>query len=470
MITTPNVVWITLESTRTDHTSLSDYVRDTTPNLRRIAERPRGSAFPSCIAHGVWTLASSASILTGTYPSRHGAGMAHDRIPDELETVPELLKEAGYHTACLSPNSHLSSATGLDRGFDDFAWISPSTLLDTAGLSTIARYLLNIRRHGGGITTDTAKHGTGFIVQDVAKRWLRSFAGDREPFFLYAHVGDPHHPYYPPLPLLREYAADLELSAREAGEVALAHHDELNERIARGCDFTAAEWDALHALYDAEIAYADRLVGTLFDYVDSLDLGETVFVVTADHGELFGEHGMLAHKIVVDDAVCRVPLVVYGLDGVEGSDGDLVQHADVVRTLLSAVGARTGQCQGIDLREETREYAVVQRGERRCRRNLERFRELEPDFDVSRYHKSTLTAVRTADYKYQRSADGAELFRLPDEITDVSEGYPDVADRLDGTLSAWLESEGTPVSADARRGEFTDAMKSQLADLGYLVD
>jgi uncharacterized sulfatase len=472
----PNVVWVTLESTRADHTTPGGYERDTTPNLQRIAEAPRGRSFDSCIAHGVWTLASSASILTGTYPSHHDAGMESDAIPAGIETIPERLSAAGYHTACLSPNSHLSSATGLDRGFAEFDWFSADTLLETAGPRTILKYLLYVRKHGGGLTTDTAKHGTDFLMIDVAKRRLRSWAGEREPFFLYAHYGGPHHPYHPPRRFVERYAADFGMSADEARELGMDHHATFHERIAQGRFYTDDEWAALRALYDGEIAHADELVGGLFDYVQELDLGETVFVVTADHGELFGEHGLLAHMIVVDDAVTHVPLVVHGLDGLEGGDaggpgaGELVQHADVMRTILEAAGARTEGLQGIDLREERRERAIVQRGAKRCLKNLDRFLEIDPDFDDARFHRAALSAIRTERFRYQRSEERSELFRLPDEEHDRSTSYPEVVERLDGELERFLETDGRPAAGGGREGEFTDAMERQLADLGYLVD
>lgn len=472
MMSTPNIVWITMESTRADHTSLGGHRKETTPNLQRIADRATGRAFTQCFSHGVWTLASSASILTGTYPSHHGAGMTADAIPDDLPTVPERLQDAGYRTACLSPNSHLSSATGLDRGFDRFAWISKSSLLTEVGLRTLLKYIVTIRRHGGGLTFDTMKHGTGFLVNDLAKRWISSFSGDQEPFFLYAHYGNPHHPYYPPRSYRRKFTEDIERSAAEASDVSLQHHRDLHETIANGCQLSASEREALSALYDGEIAYTDALIGELFDHVNSLDLDDTVFIVTADHGELFGEHGLLAHKIVVDDAVTHVPFVAHGFDPLVEHSGEMIQHADVMRTLLEHVGADTSQLHGIDLTEETRDYSILQRGEDRCRKNLDTFSEINGEFDRDRYHEGALHAIRTADFKYQQSEDGSELYSLPDEETDVSDTRPGVATELETELNEWLRRKGTQHSSGHHEsaGEFTEAMKEQLADLGYLVD
>lgn len=464
----PNIVWITVESTRADHTSLGGYARDTTPNLDRIAGTAHGRSFDNCHTHGIWTLASSASILTGTVPSHHGTGMENDALPEVVETVPELLTEQGYHTACLSPNSHLSSATGLERGFDDFVWLSRDTLLEAAGPRILFKYLRNCRKHGPGLTTDTAKHGTGFVMNEMAKRRISSYAADDEPFFLYAHYGDPHHPYHPPRRFLERYADEFAMSIDEALELGQYHHANLHQLIADGCPFSDDEWDALMALYDAEIAHTDELVGSLFDHVNALDLDDTVFVVTADHGELFGEHGMLAHLLVCDDAVTNVPLVVHGFDALD--DGETVQHADVMRSLLEVAGARTDGIHGIDLREETREQTLTQRGAKRTLKNLDRFSELNPDFDPSPYHAATLHAIRTDEFKYQRSDERTELFELPDETTDVSGTHPDISSRLDEELDAILETDGQPASTETREGEFNEAMKEQLSDLGYLVD
>lgn len=455
-----NVVWITLDSVRQDRTTIGGHARDTTPALERIAATPEGAAFDRCIAHSNWTLASSAAILTGTHPSHNTVGMGGEFLPDALKTVAELFAERGYHTACLSRNSHVSDATGLNRGFDRFEWLASSTLLEAAGPRTLAKYLLNIRRHSAGFTLDTAKHATPYLMNDVAERWLRSLA---EPFFFYLHYNEPHRPYYPPGSYLGVFADEIELSPREATEVAMDVHRNMEEIVANGCELTEREWAALLAMYDAEVAYTDDCIGRLFEFVQSLDSEPTVFVVTADHGELFGEHGLLAHRLVLHDAVINVPLVVHGHDEFTTNRDDLVQHADVMQTLLASAGADTSQLQGVDLTERTRERAIAQRGPA----NFEPFLEHNSAFDTSRFHEGALHAIRTAEFKYQRSDDRAELFALPDEGMDVSEEYPEVTADLDERLSEFLETDGRPVD-EHRRAEFTDAMERQLRDLGYV--
>jgi len=470
MTTSPTVVWVTMESTRADHTSLYGADRDTTPNLRRIARADRGRAFEACHTHGIWTLPSSASILTGTYPSRHGAGMGSEAIPADLPTVPEAFREEGYRTAGLSTNFNCSEAVGLDRGFDRFGWLSRDTLLDVAGPVTVGKYLLNLRRHSAGLTTDTRRHSTSYLVTDVLERWTGDLAGDEEPFFLYAHYGDPHRPYCPPLPWQDRFLDGLDVTPAEAQETALDHHENHHQRIADGCPFSDRELAAVRAMYDAEIAYTDALVGRLFDHVrEAVD--DLVFVVTADHGELFGEQGMLAHKVVVDDAVTHVPLVVYGLDELLEYDGETVQHADVFQTVLASIGHEFESGQGKDLATDTREHCLTQRGGERTERNLERCRSLNAAFEDDRYHRGPLSALRTPEYKYLRSPDRSELFALPDETTDVTDDHPSVARDLDDRLTDVLDDIGHPEDrpqASRPDGAYSDAMREQLADLGYL--
>jgi len=305
-------------------------------------------------------------------------------------------------------------------------------------------------------------------MNEIAKRRVRNAAGDDEPFFLYAHYGDPHHPYHPPRRYFEPYADDFEMSIEEAYELGQYHHANFHQLIADGCPFSEDAWDALHALYDAEIAHTDDLVGDLFETVTELD--NTVFVVTADHGELLGERGMLAHLVVTDDAVTHVPMVVHGFDELTDYDSETVQHGDVMRTLLETTGAQTDGLQGLDLREEIRERTLTQRGAKRTLKNLERFEELNPEFDRTPYHTATLSTLRTPEFKFERSDDRTDLFSLPDEDHDVSGEYADMREDLEDELDGILATDGQPAYSGGRDGEFTDAMRDQLADLGYLVD
>lgn len=456
----PNVVWITLDSVRADHTSMGGYDRDTTPNIQRIAND--GQYFSRCFASGYSTPLSTSSMLTGTYSSRNGLKMTNESIPDELDTIPERFRAAGYTTAGLSRNSFVSSGTGLDRGFDRFEWLAASTFTDVLDWKTIAKYFLNIRQHSAGFTLDTAKHSTPYLLNETAKKWFRELQDD-EPFYAYLHYNEPHRPYYPPRPYLDRYTHDLSLSAEEAADISMRVHRNMEEIVANGYDLTETEQRAIEAMYDAEIAYTDDMVGRLFDYLTALDLGNTVVVITGDHGELFGERGMLSHRLVLNDAVIRVPLVVHGLDEIDYPSDGLIQHVDLVQTLAAITGASIDGLQGIDMRKEVRKYAISQRPAA----NFDPFLEHNPDFDTSQFHTGMLTSLRTDRFRYEKSDDRSRLFEIPDETTDVSSEYPGVASDLDDQLSEWLSTTGEPI-ATGEKSDLTEEMRNQLQDLGYV--
>lgn len=464
-----NVVWITLESVRAANTSVCGYERETTPNLRRIAKEAEGVAFRNCFSQSMWTPASSASILTGTYLFEHRVGYdgkAEEPLPAGIDTLPQLLRERGYRTACLTPNSYLSEATGLDRGFDKYhLFLLREAMKNRETLLPFLKYLLKSRTYGPGFSLELDEHNQTYIMIEMVKRWLHSLVAGPDPFFLYLHCPNPHLPYTPPRKWIDRFTDEIEFSPREALALSLetyGNRDRMIRHIADGCEFTRAEWEALEAMYDAEIAYADEFVGAVFDHVQEFDGGDTVFVVTGDHGDLFGEHGLLGHNLVLHDGLTNVPMVVHGLDGIERARDSVVQHVDVTRTVAERLGVTHDQFSGVDLREDVPDYAISQRGVP----HFDEYLAANPEFDTSRFHGKPVTALRTAEFKYVESTEKAELFELPDEETNVSDAHSDVLDRFGARLEQDLHD--MEMRAANREAEYTDAMAQQLSDLGYL--
>ena len=459
-----DIIWITLESVRQDHTSLDGHDRDTTPTLQRLAERADGASFPNCFSHGIWTRTSSASMLTGRAPAAHGVLSFDSKLPESVETIPEQLSDNGYRTACVSPIGQVSEATGLDRGFDDFHYLSRGTLLEEAGPLTMLRFLRNIRHHSAGLTTDTSKHSTGYLVTELAKRHIHRAGDGNDPLFLYTHIADSHHTYYPPKGWQETFAADLELPLDEALTVAVEMSDALIENIADGAQFTDAEWNAIEVLYDTCIRYVDHLVGEIVETAQA-HLEDPLVVITADHGELFGERGCLAHMLVANTAVSNVPLVIAGIDGLEGNE-NLVQHADALQLVLEECNLSIPVPAGTDMRDSKRTAAITQRGGKRAQKKLRQIQQHNPAFDTSLFHRNDLTSVRTATHRYQYSQDREELFELPDEVTDRATEQPEVTDQLRRLTEEWLAEHGEPVETE--QAEFSEQMQQQLEDLGYL--
>ncbi len=469
----PNIVVIVLDSVRFDRTSVGDQNRETTPNIERIAGHPEGRSFETAIAHARYTLPSSASILTGSAPGDHGVGFGSTSLDTTVPTVAEAFTAAGYETALVSNNHFVGPETGLDRGFRSTTVLpkSPLGILKTVGVGPVMRWVGNIRRHSAGFETDKYRHSSAYLTTELIDQQLDTLATQSEPFFLYAHYNQTHRPYYPPLAWFDKYGDRFELSRQEAGEFSMDVHRNLVEKVANGCPFTDDEWETLLALYDAQLEYTDTFLGKLFDRIQALD-GETIVVVTSDHGEHFGERGALGHKYVLDDALLRVPLVTAGLE-IEPTDRP-VQHADLMRTLLEVADGPAEFVDGVDLRHETRPFAVSQDGSR----SLEPLTDVTPEFEAAQFFPGAegslpaRTSLRTRTHRYVRGADGtAVLYEIPNEVDDRSDDDPELMESLGAELDAW-ESTHDPIESRSG-GSDTDlsaATKSRLMNMGYLEE
>jgi uncharacterized sulfatase len=274
-----------------------------------------------------------------------------------MPTVAEAFSTAGYETSLVSNNHFVGPETGLDRGFDTTTVLpkSPVEILQTVGIGPLLRWVGNLRSHSAGFETDKYRHSSAYLTTELIDQQLDRLTNQSDPFFLYAHYNQTHRPYYPPLAWFDKYNDAFEMSRDEAGDFSMDVHRNLVEKVANGCPFSEDEWNTLRALYDAQLEYTDTFIGDLFDRIRATD-EETIIVVTGDHGEHFGERGALGHKYVLDDALLRVPLVTAGLD-VDSTDTP-VQHTDMMRTLLEVADAPTQFVDGIDLRHETRQFAV----------------------------------------------------------------------------------------------------------------
>lgn len=463
----PNIIWLTIDSIRADRTTMGGYDRDTTPNLQRIADDAHGDWFDTCIAQTRWTPASTASILTGTYLSTHKVGVESPEIrplPGSLRSMPELLGHVGYESLGIGTNQYICSATDMDRGFDEFVFPTAENLHRTIGLRAMFEYARNVNRYGPGVSTDRSLHNLSSMVTHKTKRWMSETADGDTSAFLYLHYNETHYPYTPPKRFLEPFAREIGQSVDEILDRSRSIFEDVFDMVARNLPLDPADLEAIQAAYDAELAYIDHLIGELFDHVQEQVPGETVFVVTSDHGETFGEHGWLGHHVLMTDELLHVPTVTHGLPDTVGGTSQPVQHVDFVRTILESVGVETDQFEGVNLAETEREYAVAQRAARDGDR--EKLLDRNPDFDVGRYRWDALNCIHDGAFKFVTGEAGSELFELPDEHTDRSEEYPDVASRMERELADRLP-EFASGEAD-ERAEFDDEMRERLEHMGYL--
>lgn len=301
----PNVVLVTLDTTRADRLGVYGYTRGTSPNLDRLGAE--SIVYERAYSTSSWTLPTHASLFTGAFPRTHGAlsnpkgalilseavGGDHnevfraDPLAPDRGTLAELLADAGYETAGFVAGPWLLRMFGLDRGFDHW---------DERGANDEA----------GRVGAD---------VSDAAIAWID--AHRHEPFFLFLNYFDPHQPYEDPEELWRRFA-----TPRTPSDPT---HP---KRASVG--------------YDGEILYMDGQLGRVLEHLRGLSLYDHSWVVvTGDHGELFGEHGVYGHGGGLYEGELRVPLIVKPPAGelaAASRTDEIVQVTDVFGLLASGLG------------------------------------------------------------------------------------------------------------------------------------
>jgi arylsulfatase A-like enzyme len=488
---TPNVVVILVDTTRADRLSCYGHARQTTPCIDALARE--SMVYTQAISPGAWTPPSHASIFTGTYASRHGVDRTHPYLDTPMTTLPEYLRGRGYRTYGISSNYWISTATCYDRGFDVFY---QSWQLLQAGVNPA---LERQRRRDPGYTPPPAPLGdrlraavnradaafwrtccSPFMAIDmgaarvnrVVRRWMGQWARREQPFFAFIHYLEPHLPYRPPTRYVRRYLSEREARrARTVNQNALKY---IGGRAVVGAD----DMELLGRLYDAEISYTDQCIGELVDGLRTTGLlDDTLLVLTSDHGENLGEHGLMDHMFSVHEPIVRVPLIVRFPGGTpRGQDAGLVQTLDVFPTVVAALDDAAApvaeQFQGAPLPPlgPRREFAVTELNQ--VQPPIETIARRYPGFDWRVYDRS-LCALRTATHKYVQGSDGREeLYALdadPGETRDLSAADPALTAEMRGRLAAWRAS-FTPAAIDGAAPELDSEIRRRLHDLGYIED
>jgi arylsulfatase A-like enzyme len=331
---TPNVLLVVLDTVRADRLNLYGYQRATTPNLARLAGR--GVVFGEARSAAPWTLPSHASMFTGRWP--HELRVGGDRPLDgRYPTLAEYLAGHGYATAGFVSNTYFcNSWYGLDRGFahyedyyEDNLIVSPGEALRCAALG---RWLI---RSFGAATN--ARPETANTLKDARKisddflRWVEAHR-DR-PFFAFLNYMDAHDPYLPPAGYDRHFGLKPETPA-DIERIRRWHQ-------VRPASVSKRDLTLIGDSYDDCLSYLDEQLGRLFDTLEVRGiLRDTIVIVTADHGEQLGEHGLYGHGKSLYRAEVHVPLLVFGPAGIPV--GRYVSSPVSLRDLAATVVDRLG--------------------------------------------------------------------------------------------------------------------------------
>lgn len=314
----PNFVIIVVDTLRPDHLGLYGYPKETSPNLDRMARD--GIVFDRAYSAAPWTYPSTVSLLTGLWPSEHGANDlkvdaetgAMTLAQAEQDWLPRRFAERGYRTAAFHTHRYLHrEVSNIHEAFEEF-YYPPAEGATAEELDVVGR--------GHWRWTDRMFLDT---LYPPFEDWLTRTAG--EPFFAYLHVIDVHGPYQDAL-VLDEDRATFERGL-EDGSIVLPRMD--NTEMYRPTD---VENPHKSYLYDGHVRSVDAYVGRLSTHLEKLGIAkDTYLVVTSDHGEGFGEHGYWGHGHYVFDDQVRVPLVLL-------SHREVVRRPHRVRELVSTTG------------------------------------------------------------------------------------------------------------------------------------
>ncbi len=431
----PNLLVITIDTLRADHLGCYGYFRDTSPNIDKFAAE--SLVFEHCITPTGQTLPTHASLFTGVYPREHGLianltkvdGMQYKPSPI-LKTLATVMSEAGYQTAGFVSAEPVKAASGLGAGFQ--TWHEP----DDKKV----------------IAEETNKH---------VFAWLEG--GMKQPFMTWVHYFDCHAKYEPPPPFDTMFQTDerLESFLREIGADASA-----SKTRRPGVDVKVKETAEDVNAYDGEIRYVDQEVGRLFAKLAEVGVWDnTIVVLTGDHGEGLGQHGLPGHGDIWAEQL-HVPLIIR----VPGRKAARVEaqlsSVDILPTVLAVApelpgSAFTAQTSGVNV--------------------------LADGFDPVRPIYSQYPGTRTKDFseaifhngwryiKRDAKDENDQLFHVaedPHELNDVADKYPEKVAELRAMLESLTTEQklrgrqfksGELVEMDAKRRE-------NIKDLGYVEE
>jgi arylsulfatase A-like enzyme len=330
----PNVLFIVLDTVRAQSLNLYGYGRETSPSLVRLARQ--GVRFDQARAAAAWTLPSHASMFTGRWPHELSARL--DRPLDATyPTLAEFLRDRGYDTAGFVANTFFCSRWfGLARGFlhyEDVA-VNPIEILRSSNLGrSIARKFAPYERDRPTAYFDRKDAAT---INREFLDWLDDRPAGH-PFFAFLNFYDAHDPYFSPAGSARHFG--MTPANPHETEVLRDWHrvdkKQLDRRmidLARDC-------------YDDCISELDEDLGSLFTALEEKGLlDNTVIVVTADHGEEFGEHGGFGHGHRLHSEVVRVPLLIVAPGRVPAGKSVAlpVSLRDLPATIVDLAGLRPG--------------------------------------------------------------------------------------------------------------------------------
>lgn len=293
------VIVIVVDAMRPDRLSPYGAPRERSPNMAALADD--GITMTNYFVNANWTRPSTASILTGLLPSDHQVQGEADKLAPQFTTIAEALSAKGIPTGAVIGNGNAASAFGLAQGFTEFA--------------------------------DTTKHWKGLPTADDVIDLALPFVErhKNEKFFLFVFMVDPHDPYHAPGEYETMFVQDQTVPLVRTPKWEIGNYSPASVR-------------RMQETYDGAIAYTDKAIGRFIGRLKDLGVyDEATIMLTADHGEGFGEHGVFLHAHHLYDEIVRAPMVVKAptMNKRGGYSPAMSQAIDLFPTIANALGVQT---------------------------------------------------------------------------------------------------------------------------------
>ena len=469
----PNIILISIDTLRVDHVSSYGYHRDTTPNLDRLAEE--GVRFTNAYSTAAWTPPAHASMLTGLYPSMHQA-VDYKSLSPRIPTIAEVLRKNGYQTVGFVNNPAVGAFVGLERGHEAFyeIWkgVTSKNPMLRGGHYLYRKFISAIGK------MDQGARKTNRLI----KNWFKTLRDADKPFYMFVHHIEPHNPLNPPRPFRNYFHSQIKGDVDQQKVEKMA--DNPLAFFTDSLKISDAENQMLIDLYDGEIAYVDYIVGDfLNDLRDQKLLDNTLVIVTADHGEHFGEHNLYSHVSSLYEPIVHIPFIVRYPAAFQPDVTDVpVQYVDIFPTILEMLNIQPpfkAKLPGKSFLQKGSKYAIEM-----DRPLIAEWEGRIPEYIKDRLKASSSYAEQVARFtqkfrmikveqmKYILWEDGMEeLYELSkdtEEKINLAKDMPNLCKAMKIQLDTILSKNANRTSTEEIAPKTDNLVTQRLKDLGYI--
>lgn len=482
-----NVIVLIFDTLRSDRLGCYDDERRT-PAFEDAANN--GTVFESAFGAGPGTPISHASMYTGRYPSEHGVTGGYMNLPEDEAVMAEWFNTRGYDTFGIAGPSKMGSDWGFDRGFDEF--FEPyHDFPDHTSITNVYKSVVD-RRFGRYFLRKVTRGGSDQTRYKFELLRDRVESDLDRPFFALCNVSTVHAPYDPPRPY-KERATPgfsrpplflLEFLLNDSGSIDdddvrldrvmnMQTTDGVGRFLSDPSYLNEKEIRLLRRWYDSAVSYLDDELQRFLDYYLENLRDDTILVLTADHGEQLGEHGLWEHSHYLYDETLKIPLIMVGPGIPTGNRrSDLVSHVDLFSTLCDLCNLDSPEETSATplFRSGTRDAVYMEYGERDAENfsnNTGHGRYLNQD--QLRRFSAGRKAIRTQDYRFEITSNGTEhLFELPTQNTVPVESAGVVSSLREQLVNTLGREFGHWPSIHPDDLEVDPEVKENLEELGYI--